>query len=64
MTLLVEHACITSNNDHNPNPKSNPNNENNTINPNHNPNLTTRCQDTINVQDIVLLSPNIDKFVI
>ena len=27
MTLLVQHACIDSNNDPNPNPNANPNNE-------------------------------------
>ena len=55
MTLLVEHAHITSNNDPKPKPKANPN-------PNHN--FTTGKQDTRKVQAIVILSPKIDKFFI
>ena len=63
MTLLVEHAHITSNNDPKPKPKpkANPNPK---PKPNPNHNFTTGKKDTRKVQAIVILSTKIDKFFI
>ena len=59
MTLLVEHVYITGNNEPNPNPNRE---KKNIRNPNPNPNLSNLSQDTRKVQNIVFLSPKIDKF--
>ena len=61
MTLLIENACTTSNNDHNPNLTLTLKNNTKTPNPNPNPNLMIWRQGTRKLQSIVVLSPKIDN---